>query len=271
MPSIPIVLTTYNRPKALAKTLKSLAATDVMGLEPHLFIEDDGSGDEALEIIQSVFSTDAIFPWGAWQEKNASYGRRRKGPNRNRRLSLWRVFEDFKKEFPFVVTIESDAVFHPSWLKKLIQFYMESAQPDGTMKNEGWSLATISPYRSRLGSTAETDHGTWVHRQQTGGVCHLIPREWYDRGKEKDGWMAWEMIEDWNNNDVVWGLANKPNPVWGARTGGWDYKMVQQAHRMGRTFGCLKPSLVDHRPGPEGTTSGSRIGVTDHAVDFVGE
>lgn len=176
-------------------------------------------------------------------------------PNRARRRLLARVFEKHNPDY--VVTIESDVVFNSWWLSALLHWYGKLWRPSGPLTLRGQGLATISPYRGAAHQHSERFHAEGlVTRYQTGGVCHLIPRWWYEEGKRPKGWMAW--------------IKREKDGDWPEGCGGWDFMMAEQAKREGLAFAVMSPSLVDHDPGEEGGTSGSSL-YRDRAVDFVGE
>ena len=246
--SVNVLLTTMNRPKALVRTLETLVRSPV---PIRLIIQDDGSGPEAQELIKEWWATHQMVQFRFLDGKDGG------DPNRARRRILYEFFEgEWGDGSDFCVTIESDLVFHPLWLQRLLQIYEVARQPDESLEIDGHALATLSAYRGWAHRANEiiTQDG-WVFRRQTGGVNHLITRQWYERGKEPAGWMAWEKRVDGD---------------WPPRSGGWDFMMARQATGHQLLFGCMMPSLVDHVPGSEGTTSGSRL-VNDRALDFPGE
>lgn len=247
--AVSVILTSFNRPKALARVFETLARTSV---PIHLFIQDDGSSSETTNLL--LQSSEGLgFPVSF----APLLGRDGGDPNRARRRSLYEAFEgEWDDGSDFVVTIESDLVFHPHWLKFLMKMYEVAKQSDGSMLVDGHHLATLSAYRGWAHRANEIiSQDGWVYRRLTGGVNHLITRWWYEKGKEPQGWMSWEKRE---------------GDDWVPRAGGWDFMMARQAKSMGLLFGCLMPSLVDHVPGDEGTTSGSKL-VGDRALDFPGE
>ena len=253
---IPIVLTTYNRPIALRRTLESLSKTDLRGHDVRILIEDDGSDKPPEHELLWDIGFDG--GWGGNIIRGEAHG----GPNRCRRRSLWRAFEREQELHgaPFVITIESDLVFNPNWLFVLLRLYAATKGLNGHPAIYGTRLATISPYRGMAFRSGEVHRDTFTIRDRTGGVCHLITRDWYERGKMMDGWMAWERVT-WGEDGV---------PEWSDGGGGWDHVMGEQARKENMKFACLKPSLVDHVSGPEGGTSGSSL-AGDRAMDFVGE
>lgn len=253
---IPVVMTTYNRPKALIRALESLGRTEGY---IHLFIQDDASDAETRDIINDWDWTRYFALLALGYVPHGEHGGE---PNRARRRALYKVFDgEWDQGFEFVVTIESDVIVHPTWLSRLMSFLDQCSQFPGNLALNGVTLATISPYRSTAYSGDEQLHpyGTWARRKATGGVCHVITREWYEQGKRDGGWMAWERrIEKDGRVD------------WPEGCGGWDHMMSVDATRGGIYFAVMIPSLVDHQPGDEGGTSGSSLAF-DRAIDFIGE
>jgi glycosyltransferase involved in cell wall biosynthesis len=106
-------LTTYNRKEVLEKSLESLIKTDFPE-NSNLIISDDKSSPDVIDYISSMFKNPI---------KNLSikliFNNINVGCDRN----MIRVIRDcfFESNDQFVITIDSDAIYNPKWIYKLLE------------------------------------------------------------------------------------------------------------------------------------------------------
>ena len=101
-----IVIPVHNRRETTLQALRSLSRIDVSGLDVHVIIVDDGSTDGTSEAIHSEFPTIEVVPGNG----SLHYAG---GTNLGIEAAL-------KRDPDFILTANDDAVFHDSFLQRLV-------------------------------------------------------------------------------------------------------------------------------------------------------
>jgi len=103
---VEIVIPVHNRRETTLQALRSLSRVDSTGLDIHIVIVDDGSSDGTSEAIRSKFPNVEVLPGDGTLHYAA-------GTN-------FGISAALKREPDFIVTANDDAVFHESFLQRLL-------------------------------------------------------------------------------------------------------------------------------------------------------
>ncbi len=129
-PGISVVVTTYNWPEALEKTLRALAAQDVLPLE--VIVADDGSGDATRDCLHRVAEDYPVPLRHCWQ------------PDEGFRAALARNRAIAATSGDYVVLLDGDMLPHP----KFVADHRAAARRGSFV--QGMRVLTTAAARERL-------------------------------------------------------------------------------------------------------------------------
>ena len=108
---VSLIITTYNRPKALMLVLQSIA--NQTKLPEELVIADDGSDGNTEKLITNYQESSSLNIIHSWQEDKGF----RLAKSRNKAIAI--------SNFEYIVLIDGDVILHP----KFIQDHLDNAEP----------------------------------------------------------------------------------------------------------------------------------------------
>jgi glycosyltransferase involved in cell wall biosynthesis len=205
VPTVSVVVTTYNRPPALRRVLDALAAQDTRDFE--IVIADDGSGDATREAITAWAATAPVPVTHVWHPDTGF----RVAAIRNRGLAVARA--------PYVIFLDGDCV-PPTWF---VTAHRALAEP-------GWFLAgnrllLSARFTARVEAQQRPIHrdgtATWFARRLVGHINRVLPLlrrpdgEWRKRAAHAwarpkscnlSGWRAdFERVNGYDEQYEGWG------------------------------------------------------------------
>ena len=221
-------MTCYNRPSYLRTTLSSLMKSNIPE-DTYLYITDDCSSNlETLDILNSIKSVGKLTV-------NINRRKNHVGITKNVLDGLKHCFD--KSGSDFVIALNSDCVFNPSWLVKLL---------DAKIKLADRNIGAITAFNMQYtGDKVKQDYNHTIITTLSNGI------------RVKDSCSGFcTMI----NRDVFSTLGNIKDH--------WDCRYVDRCRTMKYGIFCTDKSYVQHI-GIDGihTRSNNEI---DVAIDFVG-
>jgi glycosyltransferase involved in cell wall biosynthesis len=205
VPTVSVIVTTYNRPTSLLRVLDALAAQDTHDFE--IVVADDGSRDATRDAIAAWAERSPVPIAHVWHPDTGF----RVAAIRNRGLAVARA--------PYVIFLDGDCV-PPTWF---VAAHRALAEP-------GWFLAGNRLLLSRrLTERVEAEQrpihrdgfATWLARRLTGGINRVLPLirrpdgEWRKRAAHAwtrpkscnlSGWRAdFERVNGYDERYEGWG------------------------------------------------------------------
>lgn len=126
-PGASLIISTYNRPDALALVLESVAAQS--HLPDEIIIADDGSGAETASLVQQYRRRLPLPVLHSWQEDEGF------------RLSRSRNHAISRTTQPYIISIDGDMILHPQF----IAHHLRRARPSCFLQG---SRVLLSPHKT---------------------------------------------------------------------------------------------------------------------------
>jgi len=128
-PGVSLIISTYNRPDALALVLESVAAQS--HLPDEIIIADDGSGSETASLVQDFCQSIPLPVLHSWQEDDGFR------LSRSRNLAISRCTQ------PYIISIDGDIILHPQFIAQHLSRACYSCFLQG-------SRVLLSPNKTRI-------------------------------------------------------------------------------------------------------------------------
>jgi GT2 family glycosyltransferase len=192
-----ISLTTYNRFEYLERSLQSLWKTDFPP-DTHLVISDDNSTDiRVIELLASLAPPKNV-------DLDIIYNLVNVRCDANMVRTIKYCFS--RSNDPYVITIDSDVLFNPQWLNKLLE---------GLDMVKDIKVAGLSVFNTVFYHPIMSEYNDFLYEKSNlGGFCAALNRDIFMR------------------QDL--------------RVDQWDWSYVELANKEGYRWFCTRPSYVQH-------------------------
>jgi glycosyltransferase involved in cell wall biosynthesis len=107
-PQVSLIISTYNRPEALALCLQSVVRQTVLPNE--VIVGDDGSAEETARLIRKIQSAFPVEIIHVWQE------------DKGFRLAMCRNKSVARCRYEYVIEIDGDVILHPRFVEDHLRF-----------------------------------------------------------------------------------------------------------------------------------------------------
>lgn len=218
-----LVITTYNRPRYLARTLRSLAAGSLE--KTALVIIDDGSQSRrTLDLIRG-FSLPGVPITKVFRKRRVRsfndvgfpvalrFRKRAQGFGVHDCLRIgWRYLLDHTP-YRYLANLDSDTLVRPWWLSEILRLHREQRDRRGPIIVTGYNSCK---------HLIRQDLGDHYVKESIGGVNMLFEADLFDSLIEPN--LRYE----------------EPLQI------GWDWLLVRAAERKGYPLLCAKPSVIQH-------------------------
>ena len=166
----PVLITTYNRPSVAKRSILSLFASDLKNAD--IFIQDDGSNDEALiNFLRNIKKSNCFL---YFEKENY-------GPSGAKTLQFSRILPAYSSEF--FICSDSDVLYSKDWLTRVISLYQQTGAP------------VVSGFNAHTHHTLR-EYENYYEKTSVGGANLLIDMEFYRKhGEVTESNFDWKLVE----------------------------------------------------------------------------